>query len=69
MGGHGRVVGHRPEKATHHCSPAGEQVRLRPAEAFVIQRPTDQPLESAEPFVRHRLRNGMTHTVVARTGD
>ena len=68
MGGHGRVVGHRPEKATHHCPPTGEEVGLWRAEAFMVQRPANLPLEPAEAIVRHPLRDGMAHTVVARTG-
>ncbi len=35
----------------------------------MVQRAADLSLEPSEPVVGHRLRNGMAHTVVARTGD
>ena len=47
---------------------AGEQVGLRRTEAFVVQRSTDQSLESAKAVVGHRLRDDVTHAVVARAG-
>ena len=68
MGGHSGIVGHRPEEAADDRPPAGEQVGLRRTEAFVVQRSTNQSLESAEPLVRHRLRDDVPHAVVARAG-
>ena len=48
------IVGHRGEEPADERPAAGEQVRLRRTEAFMIQRSTNQPLEPAKPVVGHR---------------